>query len=134
MEYPLRRLQYLLQLSQPIRIAQFVLAIAVFCYAALSPSPQILTQHSDSSMHFIGNILLYLSAWLALWGRISIVKLAFCLLPFSGMIEMAQYFSPGRVVDIKDLLVNAAGLFCGAIIAFLTHTALVWFFTPNQSS
>lgn len=130
----MRRLQYLLQLSQPIRIAQFILAVVVFCYAALSPSPQLLTQHSDSSMHFVGNVLLYLSAWLALWGRISIVKLAFCLFPFSGLIEMAQYFSPGRVVDIKDLLMNTAGLCTGAVIAFLTHNALVWFFTPARSS
>lgn len=107
--------------SKPLRLLQFALAIAIFCYAALSPSPQLIGQHSDSSLHFVGNVLLFLSAWVAFWGRIALWKLLLILLPFSGAIEFAQHFSPGRQVDIKDLGVNVAGLTTGMLIAMLTH-------------
>lgn len=103
--------------SKPLRLFQFVVAMGIFCYAALSPSPQLIGQHSDSSLHFVGNVLLFLSAWVAFWGRIALWKLLLVLLPFSGAIEFAQHFSPGRQVDMKDLGVNVAGLASGLIIA-----------------
>lgn len=103
--------------TQPLRIVQFITALIIFCYAALSPSPHLVGNHNDTSMHFVGNILLCLSAWVAVWGRVSITHLVLLLLPFSCAIELAQYFSPGRVVDAKDMLINIAGLMVGASIA-----------------
>lgn len=107
--------------SRWLRWVQFIVALVIFCYAALSPSPQLIGQHSDTSMHFVGNVLLCLSAWLALWGRLSIFKLILCLLPFSLCMELAQYFSPGRMVDIKDMIMNVTGLGAGAVLAWLVE-------------
>ncbi len=101
----------------PVRILQFAVALIVFCYAALSPAPQFVGNHTDTSMHFVGNVLLFVSAWVALWGRLPIIKLAVCLLPFSCAIELAQYFSPGRMVDAKDMIVNITGLGVGAVVS-----------------
>ena len=110
--------------SRWLRWAQFVIALVIFCYAALSPSPQLIGQHSDTSMHFVGNVLLTLSAWLAVWGRLSILKVMLCLLPFSLGIELAQYFAPGRMVDVKDMLMNTAGLGVGALLALLAQMGI----------
>ncbi len=110
--------------SRWLRWVQFMVALVIFCYAALSPSPQLIGQHSDTSMHFVGNVLLCLSAWLALWGQLSIFKLILCLLPFSLSIELAQFFSPGRMVDLKDMMVNVTGLGMGAVVAWLVETGI----------
>ena len=110
--------------SRWLRWVQFIVALVIFCYAALSPSPQLIGQHSDTSMHFVGNVLLCLSAWLALWGRLSIFKLILCLLPFSLCIELAQYFSPGRMVDFKDMMVNVTGLGVGALVAWAVEIGI----------
>lgn len=109
------------------RFAQFLLAVIIFCYAALTPSPQLFGQHSDSTMHFTGNVLLFLSAWLAFWPRVSVLKLLLCLMPFSGAIEFAQYFSPGRVVDVSDLGANMAGLSVGACLALVLQGVIKYF-------
>lgn len=110
--------------TQPVRILQFIVALVIFCYAALSPAPQFVGNHTDTSMHFVGNVLLFGSAWVALWGRLSIIKLALCLLPFSCAVELAQYFAPGRMVDAKDMLVNVAGLGVGALISAVLQRLL----------
>ncbi|MDZ7925476.1 MAG: VanZ family protein [Marinagarivorans sp.] len=111
------RLNHFMAKTRPLRLLQFFVAIIIFCYAALTPSPQqILGQHADSYMHFLGNFLLYLSAWLALWRRISIFKLLLCLIPFSAAVEVAQYFSPPRTVDPHDFLANLAGLAAAALV------------------
>lgn len=115
------KFQRWLNWTRPLRIFQFIVAIAIFCYAALTPNPQIVGQHSDTSLHFVGNVLLFMSAWVAFWGRLALWKLLVLLLPFSGAIEFAQYFSPGRQVDIKDFAVNVAGLCSGLTIATIIH-------------
>lgn len=110
------RLDHFMAKTRPLRLLQFFVAVIIFCYAALTPSPQqILGQHTDTSVHFLGNALLYLSAWLALWRRISIFKLFLCLIPFSAAVEVAQYFSPQRTVDYHDFLANLAGLATAAL-------------------
>jgi VanZ family protein len=105
--------------SRPLRIAQFIVALVIFCYAALTPSPPLFDQHPETSLHFLGNVLLSLSAWLAVWGRIPVFRLVLFLLPFSLMVELAQYFSPGRTVDSNDMLVNITGLGVGALASLL---------------
>lgn len=121
---PRSRLQRFQSFSLPLRMLQFVVALSIFCYAALSPAPQFAGQHADTSLHFVGNILLFVSAWVALWGRLSVRVLVMLLLPFSCAIELAQYLSPGRMVDIKDMAVNVAGLSVGAVIALVLQRVL----------
>ena len=119
------RLNHIMAKTRPLRLLQFFVAIIIFCYAALTPSPQqLLGQHTDTSMHFLGNLLLYLSAWLALWRRISIFKLFLCLIPFSAAVEVAQYFSPHRTVDHYDFLANLVGLATAALACAIFQWAL----------
>ena len=35
-----------------------------------------------------------------------------------GLLELGQHFSPGRAVELGDVLANGAGVTCGALLAF----------------
>lgn len=103
---------------------QFVLALAIFTYMALTPAPQLATQYSDRTLHFIGNVLLFLSAYVATAGRFRLALLVIFLVPYSAAIELSQYFTLSRQVDWRDLIANFLGLFAGYSAALLT--AIVW--------
>lgn len=108
-----------------LRIGQFLLALAVFAFVALVPGDYIKDiSTTDKSMHFIGNVLLMLSACVALMGRMKLVVLLLLLTPYSLLIEAGQWLSPGRHVDIKDVGANMAGLIAGYLLAHLIE--LIW--------
>jgi VanZ family protein len=102
-----------------IRRGQFFLAIGIFTYFALAPSQQIQISGGDKNLHFLGNMLLYLSAWVALYGKFRLRLLIGLLIPYSLAIELGQHFSPGRNVDSHDMLANMLGLLSGFFLAFL---------------
>lgn len=103
---------------QWLRILQFVGALCVFSFAALMPSSYVNVHHSDSSMHFLGNMLLFLSAALACYGRIRLPALLILLLPYSLAIEFAQWLTPSRQVDPRDMFVNVLGLVTGLGVVY----------------
>ncbi|MEY4590500.1 MAG: hypothetical protein RL497_2576 [Pseudomonadota bacterium] len=102
-----------------VRRLQFPLALVIFTYYALLPGTQIHLTSSDKITHFLGNATLYLSAWVALGGRFRLLLLISLLIPYSLFIELCQYFSPGRKVDIKDMVANICGLWMGFCLAYL---------------
>lgn len=85
-------------------------------YAAPLPSP-------DYVLHFVGNLLLFLSASLATYGRMNMGLLVIFLSCYSVLIELAQRFAPGRHVDAQDILANIAGLCVGLLLVHL----IAWF-------
>lgn len=102
-----------------VRTGQFVLALIIFAYAALTSSPQMGVEYSDSTLHFVGNFLLIMSAFVATYGRFKLWLLVAFLVPYSLLIELSQYFAPQRHVDIRDLAANFMGLGTGFAAAFV---------------
>jgi hypothetical protein len=121
-----------------IRRLQFPLAIVIFTYYALLPGTQVHLTVSDKTVHFLGNAILYLSAWVALGGRFRLLLLVSLLIPYSLFIELCQYFSPGRTVDVRDMVANVSGLWIGFCLAFvLEKLALrtgLWPLIPAQKA
>ncbi|SMF20828.1 Predicted integral membrane protein [Alteromonadaceae bacterium Bs31] len=102
-----------------LRYGQFVVAIGVFAYMALSPAPpDVAPSFSDKALHFIGNILLISSAWVALFGRASKRKALFIAVLYSLLIEFAQHFSPVRQADFLDATANLLGITFGLALCF----------------
>ena len=83
------------------------------------------TQQADSTLHFIGNFLLFLSAWLACYGRFNIGLLLLALVPYSLTIELLQWLAPSRFVDSRDMLANGLGLLTGALVALFADRMLL---------
>jgi len=103
-----------------LRRAQFYLAVAIFAYFALSSSPLQLVQNtSDKSLHFIGNILLFCSTWVAAFGSAGKLKALAIAVPYSIGIELLQYFSPARTTDPFDAVANLAGITVGFLLCIM---------------
>lgn len=102
-----------------IRLGQFALALAIFAFAALMPGKYVPGVSSDKTMHFIGNLLLMLSACVALMGRMKLGVLLLMLMPYSLLIEASQSLTPGRQVDLKDVFANMLGLGVGYVLSHL---------------
>jgi len=107
-----------------IRLGQFALALAIFAFAALMPGKYVPTVTTDKTMHFVGNILLMLSACVALMGRMKLGVLVLMLIPYSLAIEASQWFSPDRQVDWRDVVANMLGLGVGYVLSHLIER--VW--------
>ncbi len=106
-----------------LRILQFLVAIIVFSYAVLMPASQVQSLNKpDWLMHFCGNLLLFMSASVAFYGRLRIPLLIFFLLPYSLLLELAQRYAPGRSVDPRDMLYNLAGLTTGLLIVYIMES------------
>lgn len=121
----IKTLQALLQtkIVLGLKVAQFFVALALFTYLALMPATYIPTAHSDHTLHFVGNILLFLSASVAAHGRMKLGILILLLVPYSMLIEVAQWLSPSRQVDSADIVANMLGLICGFIIVHTVEWA-----------
>lgn len=101
-----------------IRQVQFILAVIIFAVLVLIPNPSALgLSQNDILLHFIGNMLLILSAWVACIGRYGpIVPLIFAI-PYSVALELSQFLTASRTPQLSDVLANVAGLFAGFVIA-----------------
>jgi glycopeptide antibiotics resistance protein len=102
-----------------VRKLQFGLALLIFAFVALMPGGLVPKVSSDQSLHFIGNVLLFLSASVAFAGSARLGLLAVFLVPYSMIIEICQWLTPTRTLDPNDAIANMAGLFCGFCIAIL---------------
>lgn len=81
-------------------------------------------QQPDYVLHFAGNLMLFLSASLATYGRMNMGILVIFLTCYSILIELAQRLAPGRYVDVQDIFANIAGLCVGLVVVNLI--AWIW--------
>jgi hypothetical protein len=96
-----------------LRWLQCVVALGIFCYAALSSQPPS-REAPPAFLHFAGNILLYISVWCALIDSVKRARWVLLLtIPFSLCVEAAQGLTRSRSPNIEDMLVNLAGLVLG---------------------
>ena len=104
-----------------IRYTQLVAAIIIFAFAALATFPDDGSKGIPMPvLHIIGNILLLLSAWVALFNKMPLRQILGFIIPYSVVIELMQGFTETRTVDHLDLVANFIGLFIAyGIILFL---------------
>ncbi len=109
-----------------VRVLQFFLAVGIFFYFTLMPADNTTSQYPDKLMHYIGNILLMGSAYVALMGRLRLhfIVVLCCLLSLAS--ELGQSFTATRVTDPADLAMNVLGIatayfFCRLVDAFLIN-------------
>ncbi len=107
------------KLFRILRTAQFIIALAVFTLFALMPSRYVHEIPSSApTLHFLGNLLIFASAWVAWRHRCRLLLLLIILIPYSILIELAQWLTPSRQVDPMDLIANFCGLFVGFLVAW----------------
>lgn len=100
---------------------QLVLAVltVVVCYLAITPAPpQSFDLGWDKINHASAFAALTVSACFGFPGsrrRVLLVMLG--LLALGGLIEVVQYFVPGRDSDWHDVVADALGMAVGAFIA-----------------
>lgn len=104
--------------QRPWRLLLLVLIVAVLVLA-LIPSPTKGTSLGwDKLNHAVAFAALTVSGCLGFPGsRRTVLALLLALLAFGGLIEVLQYFVPGRDSEWADLLADAVGLGCGAVLA-----------------
>lgn len=116
-----------------IRLLQFALALSIFVFVALMPSSFVgSASQSDGVLHFIGNFLLFSSAAVAFLNTKPLKLIFICLVPFSLLVELAQWFSPSRQVDPRDMLYNISGLLSALAISYCVAFTYKWLY-ENKS-
>lgn len=106
---------------------QFVLAVCIYLGLLLIKSPPVSNVDlSDSTLHFVGNFLLFSSAWVAFGNNYTSIKILLLCIPFALAGEFAQHLVAERTVDPKDVMANLLGLF----LAFAVCSNLKRIFRP----
>ena len=96
---------------------QFVLAVCIYLGLLLIKSPPVSNVDlNDSTLHFVGNFLLFSSAWVAFGTNLSSIKILLLCIPFALAGEFAQHFVAERTVDPKDAMANLLGLFLAFVV------------------
>ena len=91
-----------------LRIATVVVLIGI-AYLSLRPSVQ-LVEVNDKVGHFIAYFTLMFIMGLGFWKRKKELLMAFVISAIYGLLmEIGQYFVPGRSFSFLDMLANASG-------------------------
>lgn len=111
-----------LLLDPRLRRAMFLLwwlGWLIILYLCLEPQPEMPLDLTDKSWHFLG--YLAMSAGIASFCHERRCVLGWTALAvlMGGLIEIAQYFVPGRSSEWGDLLADAGGAVTGAAVALL---------------
>lgn len=108
-----------------IRVLQFFLAASIFFYVTLMPADNAPSQYPDKLMHYIGNILLMGSAYVALMGKLRLhtIVIICCLLSLAS--ELGQSFTATRTTDPADFLMNMLGIGTAYFFCRLIDSVLI---------
>ena len=91
-----------------LRITTVVVLIGI-AYLSLRPSVQ-LVEVNDKVGHFIAYFTLMVVMGLGFWNRKKELLMAFVISAIYGVLmEIGQYFVPGRSFSFLDMLANASG-------------------------
>ncbi len=100
----------------------FWLPLAVCTYLALTPSPpDAVSRVSDVVLHAAAFTYLTFALTLAHPGTSGVVAGAW-MLGYGLLLEVVQSFEPARSAELKDLLVDLAGIAAGLILARVAGT------------
>jgi VanZ family protein len=94
-------------------------------YLALTPTPpQDFTTGWDKLNHFAAFSALSMSGSLGFRRTRVLVFVLLALIAYGGLIEVAQYFVPGRSSEWADLAADAVGIACGAVLVLAAR--MLW--------
>ena len=111
-----------LLLDPRLRRAMFVLwcvgwlLILVLC---LEPQPEMPIDLSDKSWHFLGYLVMCTGIASFCHDRCGVLLWAGFAVLMGGLVEIAQYFVPGRDAEWADFLADAAGAALGTALTLL---------------
>ncbi len=93
--------------------------VVVVSYLALTPMPpKDLTLGWDKLDHFVAFAAMALSGCFGFrGGRSALLCLTLALIAFGGLIEVVQFFVPGRSSEWGDLFADAVGIAGGTLLA-----------------
>ena len=100
-----------------LRIAAWLLLLAIAAFSVISPYYRVTTFVPHDIEHFAVFALVGVAFGLAYPARYLATGAA--LLAFTGGIELAQLWAPGRHARFSDFAVNALGLAAGLGLAYL---------------
>lgn len=108
--------------------ALLLVLIIVISYFALSPRPPAVIDFGwDKLNHLAAFAALTISACLSFPApRASMLVLALAMLGYGGLIEILQFFVPGRSSEWGDLLADSIGIACGLFMASSALRAVSW--------
>ena len=96
-----------------------VVLVVVISYLAIIPAPP---REIDTGWDKLNHVMAFTA--LALTGRFAFpgslgrwASLVLALLAFGGLIEVVQYFIPGRDSEWNDLAADSVGIAAGALLA-----------------
>jgi VanZ family protein len=91
----------------------FWVALAICTYMAFAPSPpQTVFRISDIALHGFAFVVLSFLLSVSYFNQ-TLVKPALWMLAYGVLIEVVQSQIPQRSPEVKDLLVDAVGIFIG---------------------
>ncbi len=102
----------------------WVLAVCIDVIGSLSPHTSVVMKVvarlpvSDKVLHFSAYVLLAGLATLGLNQTMTALLSAGSMALLGLLLELGQYFVPGRTPEIADELANCLGVVCGIALAF----------------
>ncbi len=79
--------------------------------------------HGPSKLvHFVAYFIVSISAAFIVNSRTELIIYLVCIVIISGLIEIAQYYIPGRYASVTDFIVNILGVTTAGVIIMLWHT------------
>lgn len=98
-----------------------VLVVLGIAWLSLTPTETI-TIGNDKISHFIAYGILMVHIGLLTFPKIKSFLLGIALaLMYGALIEIGQYFVPGRFMSGYDMLANAGGVLFGSVFTLLFH-------------
>ena len=106
---------------QRLFIAQFFIAVFIYCSLLLAPNPggTLAISFNDLFLHMLGNTILVTSTWLAFHKHSDIAGPVIFVALFSSLMELAQGFTDSRTPDIRDIAANLGGAVLGYVLCFI---------------
>ncbi len=78
--------------------------------------------HGPSKLvHFVAYFIVSVSAAFIVNSNIELTIYLVCIVIISGLIEVAQFYIPGRYASFTDFIVNILGVISAGIIIMLWH-------------
>lgn len=107
-----------------IRISLVVVLLGI-AYLSLTPSETIVVGN-DKISHFIAYAVLMFNAGLITYTskRKFITAIVLCL-AYGALIEVGQYFVPGRFMSGYDMIANASGVGIGTVLTVALYKPVI---------
>ena len=97
----------------------WILALTIVVLSSVPPSVRPTTDASHNVEHFAIFFATGIAFAIGYRDRLPLVVIA--LIVFCGLVEVAQFWSPGRHARLIDFLVDAAATCAGAVAVFIAE-------------